>query len=72
VSDTPQHGMSIGQLLLSFIGGAKRKNAVIVGCLVQNSLKEKDDFLGGHRYIPVDLDATGRRNMDVHEKSQKS
>ena len=46
VSDTPQHGTSIGQLLLSFIGCAKRKDAVIVGRLVQNSLKEKDDFLG--------------------------
>lgn len=57
--------MSIGQLLLSFIGGAKRKNAVVVGRIVQNSLKEKDDFLGGRRYISVKLDPTG---MYVHEK----
>ena len=72
VGDAPQHGMSFGQLLLSFIGGAKRKNAVVVGRLIQNSLKEKYDFLGGRRYISVDLDPTGKRNMHVHEKSQES
>jgi hypothetical protein len=47
--------MSFCQLPFRFIGGAKRKNAVIVGCLVQNSLKEEDDFLRGRRHVSVYL-----------------
>jgi hypothetical protein len=69
VGDAPQHGTRFGQLLLSFIGDAKRKNAMVVGRLVQNSLKEKYDFLGGRRYISVDLDPTVRVSMKKKGKS---
>jgi len=55
VGDASQHGMSFGQLPFRFIGGAKRKNAVVVGRLVQNSLKEEDDFLRGRRHVSVYL-----------------
>ena len=55
VGDAPQHGASFGQLPFRFIGGAKRKDAVIVGRLVQNSLKEEDDFLRGRGHVSVYL-----------------
>jgi hypothetical protein len=69
VGDTPQHGMSFGQLPFRFIGGAKRKNAVVVGRLVQNPLKEEDDFLGGRGHVSVYLDPTGnKKDMHVYVK----
>jgi hypothetical protein len=49
VGDAPQHGMGLGQLPLRLVGGAERKGAVVVvvviGRLVQNPLKKKDNFL---------------------------
>ncbi len=51
VGDAPQHVMGLSQLPLRLVGGAERKDAVvvvvvvIVGRLVQNPLKKKDNFL---------------------------
>ena len=57
VGDAPQHGMGLDQLPLRLVGGAERKDAVVVviGRLVQNPLKKKDNFLGRRRDVAVDL-----------------
>ena len=55
VGDIPQHGMNFSQLLLRLSGGAKGKNMAVTGRLIQYSLKEKDNLLGGRRYISIHL-----------------
>ena len=55
VHDTLHHETNFSQSSSRLRGSAERKFAIIAGRLVQDPMDEKDDLLGGGRYVAARL-----------------